>query len=645
MKFPHLFSPIKLAGKQARNRVMRVATLTNTVDNSEVTDATLAIYRRMARGGTGIIVTEGARVHPSNTGGGHNLQLYLPKSIPSLARLARVIRDEGALSIIQLNHNGRQHHERGYPRSMWAPSAIACPYSGGIPHEMTRGEIRELAAAFATAARGAREAGVDGAEFHGAQGHLLQQFASGFSNQRSDEYGGSVAKRMRFACEIISMARDLVGPDFILGYRMGYEEFSPGGITLDESREAIALLLDLKALDYLSLTQGNFNSIDTHCPDSHYPPAPYVDMQAKLKAVAGSLPVAASTRIQTPEQAEDILAKGKADMIGLSRALIADPEWTIKAQQGRTEDIRRCIYINQCHGSGGRLSCAISPTVGNEIELPPIVKTPAAKKVVIVGAGPAGLEAACVAAERGHQVVVFEKSSRSGGKLAGSERFMPFYEVSYLPGYLAAQAEKAGADIRLGIEASLQTVLAEKPDAVIVATGSSIVTPPLPGDGSVPIFAFGCEAPADLPKGAVVVMDEDGHYWAATLTEMLAREGRAVTYVTRFTEPLREVPKVARISALRAFDELSVDVRASEFVDRADKGSIVLRHYFNQKHEFRLPGIAAVLWLGRQKVEDQLAQPLRDAGIKDVRVVGDAYMPRRIKNALSEAHRAARAIG
>lgn len=644
MQFPHLFEPIRIGSKQSRNRVMRLATLTNTVMNSTVTDHTLAIYRRLARGGTGIIITEGARVHPSNTGGGHNLQTYRPETIPSLTRLAQTIRDEGALSIVQLNHNGRQHHERGFPGSMWAPSAIACPYSGGIPHQMTKAEIKELATAFAAGAKTVKQAGCDGVEFHGAQGHLLQQFASAFSNRRDDEYGGSIENRLRFISEILSMARDQAGPDFIIGYRMGYEEFTPGGITLEESKEALVRLLKLGVLDYLSVTQGNFNTIDTHCPDSHSPPLTYIDLQAQLKALAGNFPIVASTRIQTPEQAEGLLAAGKADIVGLCRALVADPEWPVKAKEGHADDIRRCLYMNQCHGSGGRLSCSINPTVGNELEMPALTKSETPRRVVIVGGGPAGLEAAYVAAQRGHHVVLFDKNSKPGGKLVGAERFISYHEVAYVTDFLARQAIKSGIDMRLDTEADAKAIMAERPDAVIVAAGATVTAPALAGDRSVPVIACESEIPANFPPGDVVVMDEDGYFWASTLTEALAREGRKVTYVTRFTEPLREIPKVSRICVLRSLDELNVDCHANMYVDRSEKGAVVLRHYYNGKREIRIANVGAVLWLGVQTVNDHLVQQLRDLGVKDVRVVGDAYMPRRLKNAIAEGHRAARAI-
>ena len=637
--FPHLFEPIRIGSQESRNRIMRLATSTNTGKMGVATDYTVAIYRRLARGGTGVIVTEGMRVHPSNTGrNDHVMKLYRKEIVPSLGQVAQAVHAEGALLIAQVNHGGRQHHGPKTP-TLWAPSAIACPHSGGVPHQMSKAEIAEVVAGFATAALHAQQAGCDGVEIHGAQGHLIQEFVSSFSNQREDEYGGNLENRLRLTREIISSVREKVGADFIVGYRMGYEEFTPGGITVEESKQTTLQLLKLGMIDYLSLSQGNFNTIDTHCPDSHYPPLPYIDIQAQIKAVAAGLPVVASTRIQMPEQAEAVIKDGKADLVGMCRALIADPEWPLKAMEGRNDDIRRCIFTSHCHGASKRLSCEVNPTVGNELD-PPLAKVAVPKRVVIVGGGPAGLEAAHTAAERGHQVVLLEKGTKLGGKLTFAHHYLPFNESSYALDFLLRQVIKLGVDVRTATAGTRESVLKEKPDAVIVATGSQIFATAVAGDGSVPVVTY-----SQLPAGAtVVVMDEDGYYWASCMTEQLARRGCKVVYVTRFNEPLRELAAVSRISTLRVLDELNVVLRPTMYVDRIENGDIVLRHYYNSRHEERLKDVGEVVWVGAQRANDGLAYELREAGLTDVHLIGDAYMPRRLANAIAEGHRAARAV-
>jgi len=640
--FPRLFEPIRIGRREARNRIMRLATTTNTGEDGVATERTVALYRRIARGGAGIIVTESMRVHPSNAGRDHAMLLYRKEIVPSLARVAEATRAEGAIFIAQLNHGGRQHHANEIP-TLWAPSALACPHSGGIPHEMTKAEIADVVKGFATAALNAREAGCDGVEIHGAQGHLIQEFVSLFSNKRQDEYGGSLDNRLRFAREIIASVRDRVGSDVIVGYRMGVDEFTPGGITVEESEEAARRLASLGSIDYLSLAQGNFNTLDTHLPDSHYPALAFVDLHARIKAAVPSLPVVTSSRIRTPDEGEAIVAAGKADIIGLCRALIADPEWPQKAQQGKTDDLVPCIGCNRCWSGvvlNKPLGCTVNATVGFEKELPSITRAERVKRVVVVGGGPGGLEAARIAAERGHRVTVFEKSKQLGGKLAAARHFQPYHESSNVIDFLLRQVTKLGVDVRMATEATRDRVVAEQPDAVIVATGARVYAPPVTGDGSVPVNTFSRQ-----PAGAtVLVMDEDGYFWAACMTEELARRGCKVIHVTRFLEPLRELPEATRISTLRALDRFGVSFRTNMHVDRIEAGAVVLRHYYNAQREERLDGIGEVVWIGAQQVNDRIAQELRDAGIADVRVIGDAYAPRRLGNAIAEGHRAGRAI-
>ncbi len=639
--FPHLFTPIQIGKKQAPNRVMRVGTTTSTGRDGVPSDHTIAIYRRLARGGTGIIVTESMRVHGSNPGRNETaMHLYRPEIVPHLSRLADAVRAEGdALIIAQMNHGGRQHHNNFIPM-LWAPSPIACPHSGGVPHQMSKSDIAAVVEGFVRAAGVAKKAGLDGVEIHGAQGHLIQEFISPFSNQRDDEYGGSLENRMRIARDIAIGIRQEVGPDFVVGYRMGIAEFSPGGIDIEMSKELTARLVALGAIDYFSLVQGNFNSIDTHVPDTHYPPAPFADLQAQLRTAAAGVPIVASSRIVTPEQAEHIVAHGKADMVGLCRALIADPEWPLKAREGRAEDNFTSKHCSQFWGGGSSrpLHCTVHPKVGQELD--PLTRVADPKRVVVVGGGPAGLEAAATAAERGHRVVLIDKRTALGGKLSDAQQFQPYNQVSEGIDYLIRRVRKAGVEVRAETTATCDAVLAEKPDAVIVAAGSQPYTPTLPGDGSVRAVLS-----SSAPAGAtVVVMDEDGFYWSASVTEQLARRGCKVWLVTRFLEPLREIPEVNRISTLRALDQLDVKLRPNMFVERAENGAVFLRHYYNSEREERIDGVADVVWLGPQRPEDGLAHEFKARSFANVQLVGDAFMPRRLEVAMAEGHRAARRI-
>jgi NADPH-dependent 2,4-dienoyl-CoA reductase/sulfur reductase-like enzyme len=512
---------------------------------------------------------------------------------------------------------------------------------------MTGAEVRDVIAGFVTSAIHARSAGLDGVEVHGAQGHLIQEFVSPFSNQRTDEYGGSLENRLRFTRDTLRGIRDACGPDFIVGYRMGIEEFTPGGITVEESETAAAMLTADGLLDYVSLTQGNFNSIEMHAPDRRFPPVPFLDLHVRVREAARPLPVVTCTRVQTPDQAEEILANDAADLVGLCRALIVDPEWPLKAKQGRPQDIRQCIGCNQCWGwisEGNPIACVSNPVVGNEVALGELPRAAEPRKVLVVGGGPAGLEAARVAAMRGHHVTLLEQAETLGGRVREGADVPGQAEFGNILRFLIPQVETLGVCVRTGVQATLESVLSEAPDAVVVATGATPVEALLPGDGSVPAFSTSrIREVVSLAGERVVVMDEDGYYWASAALETLLAQGKRVSYVTRFFEPLRELPALSRITALRAFDERGVDFLPNTFVDRVENAEVVLKHYYSSREE-RIASVAAVIWVGPQRTNDGLKDELTAAGARDVHVVGDAFAPRRLADAIREGHLAGRAV-
>lgn len=643
--FPRLFEPITLGPHRAPNRVMRLATVTNLAEQHRVGDRFIALYRDVARGGAGTLVTEALRVHPSDRGREGAILMYRPEVVPGLRRLADAVHAEGSLLIAQLNHGGRQHFGRRLP-TLWAPSAVACPRSGGVPHAMTESEIEDVIAGFVRAAEHAREGGFDGVELHGAQGHLVGQFVSPFSNRRTDAWGGSLENRLRFPREILRRIRARVGRSTTVGYRLGVEEFSPGGVGIEDSKQIARLLAEDGLIDYLSLSQGNFNSLEMHLPDRHFPPVPFLDLHAAIKAEVPGLPVVTCSRIKTPAEAEEILAAGKADMIGLCRALIADPEWAAKARDGRADDIRLCIACNHCWAlvtDGEPIACTINATLGRELELGAPAPAARPKHVVVVGGGPAGLEAARVAAGRGHRVTILEQSDQLGGKTRIAEEVPHHEEVALIRHHLIREIERLGVTVKTNTEATADRVAAESPDAVILATGATPLGPELPGDDSVPVSSSGGVVVAGmLPGDNLVVVDEDAYHWAAAVIDTAVQQGKTVWVVTRFFEVLRELPMVSRIVMLRGLDERGVILRPNSFVDRIEDGGVVIRHYLSGREE-RVPKVAAVIWVGPQKANDELREALEARGLP-VRVIGDAFMPRRLTEAIREGHLAGREV-
>jgi 2,4-dienoyl-CoA reductase-like NADH-dependent reductase (Old Yellow Enzyme family) len=646
--FPHLFSPLQLGGRTARNRVFRAATATNLAEKFDVSERLLAHYATLARGGAGVIVTEAMRLHPSAVVRGSNIPGFDPKIIPGLTRWAETAHAAGALLIGQVNHSGRQHNSTTVPPRLIGPSAIACPRSGGVPRAMTSDVIEDFIKHTVISGRNMAQAGLDGIEVHCAQGHLLQQFASPFSNKRTDRWGGSWDNRIRFLREILSGVRASTPSNFVVGMRLGVDEFTAGGWTLEMSARLVQQFVDEKLIDYVSLSQGNFNTIDTHLPDRHYDQVPFRDLHARFKAAVPTATVIAATRIVTPEQAESLIVQDKADGVALGRALTVDPDWPRKAEQGEAASIRLCIGCNHCwdglHEGSAALTCVHNPVVGRETELAAVVPVKEPGTIVVLGGGPAGMEAARLAAARGHRVVLFEKEQVLGGKVVTGAKVGGHGEYANVSTYLEREVRRSNNIVlRMGETASVENVTSLAPKTVVVATGATPVAPEIPGDGSIPVAAgFESIAP-DLSGKHVMVLDEDGYWWGAQAAEEVIKRGAKLTLVTRFFEPFRELPTVSRIAALRQLDGSGASVLPLHQLLRVASRTAIVQHYASSR-EVPIENVDLIVSIGPQVPNDACVADLRQAGISDIRVVGDAVTPRRLRHAINEAHAVARSL-
>ena len=641
MAFARLFDSIALGTRTLKNRIMQLPTGTHFHERG-VGPKTIAFYEERAKGGVGSIVTGGMPVSP-------NAEYPSPArrdAIPEFERLAGAIHAHGALIVGQLVHGGRQHRRSSIPLLV-APSALACTYSGGTPHELEPWEIEAIVESFASCAVNLRDAGLDGVEVHAGQGHLIQQFLSPASNLREDAYGGDPERRMRFALEILREVRRAAGADFVVGLRLGVDELTEDGFRIEDARTVASRLAAEGAVDYISATQSNFTTIEAFTPDRRFARAPFVGFAAALKEEVPAIPVVACGRILEPGRAEEVLANGQADMIGLSRPLLADPQWAQKAENGDERRIRLCVSCNQCWGwtdAGREVGCIHNAACGNETQwgIGTLVADESPKRVVVIGGGPAGLESARVAAARGHDVVLFEERDVLGGALVDVFPLAAYAELGWIVDYLSGEIRDAGIEVRLGERATAESVLACEPDAVIVATGA------VPHNGvqvapSIPFYDYEDVLRRRVSTGRrAVVLDDDGYYPACAVAEAVAESGTRVTMVTRFFEFGREIPATSRRTTLRALDRLEVDMLPSTWIEGSAGSSVTLCNVLSGRRRV-IENVDCVINAGARKVRDELYHELQGR-VENLHLIGDAYMPRRIADAIRDGHRAGRAL-
>ena len=563
--FERLFSPLTIGPVRAKNRLLLGSHFTTFAEPNPTWGepgyygARLGRYLgERAAGGVGTIIAGQAHVHPTTAYQMRNNAAAWPEeAIPHFRKVTEPIHQHGCLAFVQLAHNGAKAASDWSHRPLVAPSGHSLGTEA--PKILERHEIAEIVEHFARSAANAVAGGFDGIELHGAHMYLVHQFLSPRTNERDDEYGGSLENRCRFAVEVLEAIRGAVGPGVAVGIRLPGDELEPTGrgLTADDAAEIGAFLESREVVDFLDVSVGSFG---TMVQPMYFPHLFGVYAAAAVKKAVKETPVFAVHRIVTPEEAERVLQRDEADGITIVRALIADPEWPNKARDGRAKSIRLCTGCNQlCYGNLYKslpIECVTNPAVGREAELGAGTLQPAehAKRVVVVGGGVAGLEAAWVAAARGHDVILLERSSQLGGRILLGARLPGRQEVEHFADWRADECARRGVDIRLGVDATTADVMALEPDAVIVATGGMPTTRswaanhelPLPGsdDASVVDHETAIADPEALGAN-VVVLDLVGHIEGVGLAELLASSGRAVTLVS----PLGGLPLLDSVTA------------------------------------------------------------------------------------------------
>ena len=618
-----LFSPITINNRQLRNRCIVPAMVMNLCEeDGSCTERFAAYHEAKAKGGFAMIITEDFAI-TNVAGKGHKYigGLWKDEHIPGFKEYTDRLHKWGALSIVQLHHPGRQIGviDADTP---WAPSAIPCPFSPDtMPHEMTQAEIKLVVKQFGQAAARAKAAGFDGCELHGAHGYLIEEFMSPYSNKRTDEYGGDLCNRMRFALEIIHEVREQTGPDFIIGYKLSSDEWVSGGLTIEDTK-AYVPFLEEAGVDYFGVSVGVYRSGDQIIP-SMYTEHGWIANNAKEVKSVASVPVYAIGRINDTRVANAIIKSGKADMVAMGRQSIADPETPNKAKAGCFTDIRTCVGC--LHGCDANVNleksgtCELNPIIGHESEAEyQTVMTESPKKVLVIGAGPAGLEAAIGAAKCGHSVTVYDKDRWAGGK----------YRLASVPpckGELGAfivwqmhELKKLNVPVILNTEVTKELVDSVKPDVVIAATGTNPVVPKMIPGYDKDIVVLGTDVLSGKANtGHNVVVIGGGHAGAETANH-IASYMKNVTIIELQEDIAMDEVDTPRNALLADLKKNEVRVCASTSVQEIKDHSVVVSGKYNEEIECD----TVVISIGH-KPNTVLADELKAAGY-DVRVIGDA---------------------
>jgi 2,4-dienoyl-CoA reductase-like NADH-dependent reductase (Old Yellow Enzyme family)/thioredoxin reductase len=634
----YLNQPLFVKGMQLRNRLVMPPMVTNFAsEDGAVTNRMIRYYSERAKGGVGLIIVEMTYPHVTGKAFPCMLGVHDEKFVPGLNELSEAIKSYGACAGLQIGHAGRQTSREICGRSPMAPSAVPLKGSVEPPQEMLTEEIHEMVRAFGSAALRAKRAGFDAVELHGTHGYLLNQFLSPYTNQRSDSYGGSFENRLRFPVEVVQEVRAKIGEDYPLILRLCANEYLEGaeGITLELAKKIAPRLVEA-GIDILHVTGGIGETGDHLIQPLYYDHCYNVYLAEGVKHVVGITPVIAAGSVIDPHMADQILEQGKADLIAVGRGLIADPMFPKKAEEQRAHEIRRCIRCNECSGrlrSGFRISCAVNPLVGDEAkaELKPATKT---KRVLVAGAGPAGMETARILALRGHEVTLCERSDSLGGLLRIASVPNWKKDLLSLMGWLERELERSDVTVRCNTEVTSGYIHEFNPDVLVVATGSIPSKPTMPGIESSPtaVEVFQGAAVADnvIVCGGGLVGCEVGWY--------LAEQNKAVTIVEMLHDIGMDMEPRSRIAIVRKLGQHNVKVVCDFRVESIVPGEGVIGiEKDGGKRE--VSGQTMVVALGFDS-----NRLLADSKSKsyETYVIGDAKEPRRIIDAIREANHISR---
>ncbi|MDD1015601.1 FAD-dependent oxidoreductase [Pseudomonas rubra] len=636
--FAHLFEPLQIRGKRLKNRIMSSGHDTSMPTDNLVNERLVAYHRARAEGGVGLIVLQVAGVHDSARYTSHVLMATDDACIVGYRQLAETCHAHGTLVLSQVFHPGREIMESSDGLLAVAYSASAVPNERFrvMPRALDQAMIDEIVAGYAAAARRLHLAGIDGVEVVASHGYLPAQFINPRVNRRTDGYNGELEQRLRFVREVIGAVRAATADDFIIGLRISADERDAEGLTEDESLAAVKMLQ--AELDYVHIVAGTSASLGgaVHIVPPMAIEAAYLVREAGTFKAQLDIPLFVTGRINQPQEAELILARGQADVCGMTRALICDPQMPNKTRNDQVEDVRACIACNQaCIGhfhKGLPISCIQHPETGRELQFGTLQPALARKRVMIAGGGPAGMKAAAVAAARGHEVTLYEAGSQLGGQVLLAHLLPRRAEFGGASTNLQREMQLAGVKVVRNTRVDRAVVKREQPDLVIVATGAEPYWPAFERGGELQVVdAWQILRGEVKPGRSVLVVDWRCDWIGPGIAERLVREGHQVQLAVNGTHCGESLPLYVRDQMAGELHKLGIPITPYARLYGCDDTSVYLQHTASGEPMIFENIDTLVLCQGHQPV-DTLAAELQ--GLVEVKRIGDCLAPRTVEEAV-----------